>query len=150
MTLAQINAYLRAHIPLSVHMDLRVVLLEPGCIQVSMPLAPNRNPHGTIFGGALSALGLVSGWMLLHAAFERAGLPADLVGQQSRSDFLAPATANCLAECRCAADELERLLSSFRERGRARLQLETLIRVDTRDVARHTGLYVALKEKVPA
>lgn len=148
MTPDQINAYLRANIPLSAHMHMRVLRLEPGRIQVQMPLAPNVNPHGTIFGGALGALGLATGWMLLHASFEQAGVAAKLVGQRSECDFIAPATADCVAESVCAPAELERLLQSFGERGRARLQLETMIRVGAQDVVRHTGIYVALQEKI--
>jgi thioesterase domain-containing protein len=150
MTPDAINAYLHQRIPLSVHMQMQVLVLEPDRIEVRMPLAPNRNPHGTVFGGALSALGLVSGWMLLHAALEEDGLPAALVGQQSHTDFLAPAAGDCVAECVCPRETLDRLRSSFRERRRARLSLDTLIRVGALPVARHAGVYVALQEKITA
>ncbi|MGQ0621981.1 MAG: YiiD C-terminal domain-containing protein [Panacagrimonas sp.] len=150
MTLAQINAYLHAHIPLSQHMGMRVLALEPGRVRVHLPLAPNINPHGTLFGGALAALGLASGWILLHAAFERAGVAAKLVGQRSDCTFIAPATADCIAETGCAPADLDRLLASFVERGRARMTLETLIRVGQQDVVRHSGTYVALQETISA
>lgn len=148
MSLDQINAYLHARIPLSVHMGMQVRLLEPDRVQVHMPLAPNVNPHGTIFGGALGAIGLAAGWLLLHASFERNGVAAKLVGQRSECVFIAPATADCIAECVCAPAELDRLLSAFAERGRARTTLETVIRVGQQDVVRHSGIYVALKEMI--
>lgn len=140
----ELDQYLYRHIPLSLHMGLRVIEAEPERLRVHLPLAPNVNPHGTVFGGALAALGLVGGWVLLHTAFERAGLAVQLVGKQGTCDFLAPATGDCIAETLCAPAELDALLTQFRERGRARHALTTVIRVGEREVARHLGVYTAL------
>lgn len=144
MNADDLNRYLRAHIPLSVHMGMEVVLLEPARVQVLLPLAPNLNPHGTVFGGALAALGLATGWMLLHAAFARADLAVKLVGKQSECLFLAPATTDSIAEACCAEIDLDLLLARFRDQGRARQEVETVIRVGDIDVARHRGVYSAL------
>lgn len=140
----ELDQYLYRHIPLSLHMGLRVIEADPECLRVRLPLAPNVNPHGTVFGGALAALGLVGGWMLLHSAFQRAGIDAQLVGKQGNCDFLAPATGDCIAETRCTPAELDALLAQFRERGRARHSVTTVIRVGEREVARHVGVYTAL------
>lgn len=144
MTLQDLNLYLHAQIPLSVHMGMEAVLLEPTRLQVRLPLAPNVNPHGTVFGGALAALGLVTGWMLLYAAFVRADCAVKLVGKQGDCSFLAPATGSCMAEARCADLDLDRLIARVRQQGRARQEIETIIRVGEIDVARHRGVYSAL------
>lgn len=144
MNADELNRYLRAHIPLSAHMGMQVLLLEPGRVRVQLPLAPNLNPHGTVFGGALAALGLATGWMLLHAAFARAGVAVKLVGQKSECAFLAPAVNDCVAESELAETEFAGLLTRFREQGRARQKLTTVIRVGAIEVARHDGLYAAL------
>lgn len=149
MTLDDLDTYLHAHIPLTRYMQMRPVALEPGLLRVALPLAPNVNPHGTVFGGALTALGLVSAWMLLFAAFRRERLEVTLVGKQSRCDFLAPATADCIAETRCAAEDLAALFTAFRARGRARQAVDTVIRVGEREVARHHGVYTALRSLSP-
>lgn len=146
MNPSPLDAYLRQQIPLSTAMGLRVLEAQPGRVRIALPLAPNHNPHGTVFGGALSAVGLLTGWVLLHGAFEAAGLQAKLVGQRGDCEFLAPADGDCIAECLCPAAELAAVLSSFRDRGRARLSLDTLIRAGEREVARHRGTYVALPE----
>lgn len=144
MNLEDINGYLRAHIPLSVHMGMEVVVLEPARVHVRMPLAPNVNPHGTVFGGALAALGLLSGWVLLHAAFARADLAVKLVAKHSDCRFLRPASGACIAESCCAQRDLDLLMAQWREHGRARQELETIIRVESLDVARHRAVYSAL------
>ena len=137
-----LDAYLHAHIPLSRHMGLRVLHLDDHGIRVGLPLAPNVNPHGSVFGGSLAALGLVSAWALLHARFEQAGLSVRLVGKQGQCDFLAPAEGDCVAETR--AEDFDTLFASFRRLGRARQALLTTIRVGGLEVARHRGLYTAL------
>lgn len=144
MKIEDLNRYLHAHIPLSVHMGMDVVLLEPARVQLRLPLAPNVNPHGTVFGGALTALGLLSGWVLLHAAFARADLAVKLVAKRSDCSFLRPATGACIAESACAESDLAHLMTQWRAHGRARQELETIIRVEGLDVARHCAVYSAL------
>lgn len=150
MTADELERYLHAHIPLSRHMDLRVRAAEREHLLLHLPLAPNVNPHGTVFGGALAAVGLVGGWMLLHAAFVRAGLDIKLVGKEGRTEFLAPATAGCTVETRCPGADLDALIGHFRQHGRARQALTTVIRVGDVEVARHHGVYTALLPETPA
>lgn len=146
MIIANLNRFLHARIPLSAHMGMKVLVLEPGRIQVWLPRARNLNPHGTVFGGALTALGLVSGWSLVHSAFEQAGAPSKLVGQRSECEFIAPATGDCLSETLCDEQELHQMIKQFRAGRKARLTLKTTIRVGNMDVALHQGTYVAVPE----
>lgn len=141
----ELTRFLHEHLPLSRHMQMRVLIREPGGMRVQMPIAGNTNPHGTVFGGALTALGLVCGWTFLHAALVDAGVQARLLGKRSECDFLAPATADCIAETLCSAADLEQMVARFRQTGRARLSLVTLIRSGPVDVARHTGSFTAVR-----
>lgn len=144
MNIEPLNTYLHQHIPLSRAMQMQVCALEPGLIRVRLPLQPNINPHGSVFGGALSALGLATGWMLLHAALGDAGVEAKLVGKRSETDFLAPAHGDCIAESRCSAQDFSAWFAVIRDKGRARLALDTVIRCAEIEVARHHGVYTAL------
>lgn len=141
----QLERYLHEHVPLSRHMGLRVHSATPECVEIALPLAPNVNPHGTIFGGAQAATCLVGGWMILFAAFQRAGIDAAVVGKEAHCEFLAPATGDCVAVTTCTAVDLDALLTRFEEQGRARQELITVIRNGSVEVARHRGLYTALR-----
>lgn len=144
MNAEQLNIFLHQHIPLSRAMQMRVCTLEPGLIRVALPLQPNLNPHGSVFGGALGALGLATGWMLLHAELCNAEIEATLVGKRSETDFLAPALGDCIAEARCSPDELSIWFARLRAKGRARIALDTVTRFGNVEVARHYGVYTAL------
>jgi thioesterase domain-containing protein len=143
-TADQLEAYLHAHVPLSRHMGLRVHSATRERVEIALPLAPNVNPHGTIFGGAQTAACLVGGWMLMHAAFARAGMPAQVVGKEARCEFLAPATGDCLVVTTCEPAELDALIARFTEHGRARQPLLTVVRLGDVEVSRLQGLYTAM------
>jgi thioesterase domain-containing protein len=143
-TANELEAYLHTHVPLSRHMGLRVHSATRECVEIALPLAPNVNPHGTIFGGAQTAACLVSGWMLMHASFARAGIPAQVVGKEAHCEFLAPATGDCLVVTTCEAAELDTLMTRFTQYGRARQQLLTIVRLGGIEVSRLQGLYTAI------
>lgn len=149
MTPHPFDAYLHAHIPLSRHLGLRVLRLDAARVEIHLPLAPNLNPHGTVFGGSLNAVGLLTGWVLLHQRCRDAGLPVKLVGQQSETRFLAPAVGDCIAHAEVAAPDFDQLAVQFRQRGRARHELDTVIRCGDVEVARHRGTYALLTEPHP-
>jgi thioesterase domain-containing protein len=146
MTADELERYLHAHIPLSRHMGMRVAAAESGAVDLTLPLAPNVNPHGTVFGGALTATGLVSAWMVLFAAFERAGLEVKLVGKEVRCEFLAPADGDCVSRSRVPVADLDALVARVAAEGRARQTVTTSIRVGEVEVARHQGVYTAILE----
>jgi thioesterase domain-containing protein len=144
-TADELERYLHAHVPLSRHMGLRVHAATPDRVEIALPLAPNVNPHGTIFGGALAASCLVGGWMILFAAFARARIPAQIVGKEARCEFLAPATGDCRVVTACEPAVLDALLGRFGEHGRARQELLTVVRLGEIEVARVQGLYTAMR-----
>lgn len=143
MDLEEVNHYLRQHIPLTRHMGMEVRLVEADRIEVSLPLKSNLNPHGTVFGGALSALGLLTGWVLIYLAFERKQVSVNLVGAKSETSFLTPARGDCVAECTSSIVELDRVVSAFEKRGKAVMKLDTRVRVGNSEVAIHHGVYAA-------
>ena len=58
-------------------LGLRVHSATPECVEIALPLAPNVNPHGTIFGGAQAATCLVGGWMILNPLLGTATIRRD-------------------------------------------------------------------------
>ncbi|MGH8462141.1 MAG: YiiD C-terminal domain-containing protein [Stenotrophobium sp.] len=144
MTPERLTAELHEQIPLTRAMALRVLRSEIGVVEISAPLAPNRNPHHSVFGGSLATLGIVCGWLLLNRGLEAEGLDAQLVIQNSECEFIAPAGDTCTAVAEMPQQEWPRFLAMLRRRGRARITVSTEIRVRGRRVLEHRGSYVAL------
>lgn len=145
---AQLNHYLHTEIPLAAAMALQVTQADGHQLQLAAPLAPNRNPHGTVFGGSLATLAIACGWTLLFDALQRENLAAALVIQQFRADYLAPATGRFTASAQLP-EHWPEFIARLRSRGRARLALDIVLACDDREVLRAHASYAARIETPP-
>lgn len=149
MTTAELTEYLHREVPLTAAMDLRVLKSADDEVQIAAPLSANRNLHGTAFGGSLAALGMVTGWALLHLAMRRASLSAQLVIQRSEIDYVAPVAGDFFASSRLSKDAWPAFVAALQKRGRGRITVQTEIRAAASAhaapvAALHRGRYVAV------
>lgn len=135
--------YLHQEIPLTAAMQARVVRSVPGLVEISAPLAPNKNVHGTAFAGSLSTLGLITGWVALDRGLHDAELKAHLVAQKNECIFHAPATQELRAIARLPTEEWAQFIATLQSKGRARINVITEIRAGDTLAVTHTGTYAA-------
>lgn len=100
MNAAELQALIRSRIPVADFMQLEVLSLTPDQVDISAPLEPNRNVHGTLFGGSGTAIALVAAWSLVHARMHAQGLLQPLVVAQQSTQYFKPVTDRVLARCR--------------------------------------------------
>jgi len=146
MTPDQYTDYLHRHIPLTAAVDAQVRRLTPEHVEIVAPLLPNTNHRGTAFGGSLSTLAILSGWVLLQQALQAAQIDARLVIQRSECDYLEPVDADFVTESRLPGEDWPRFLQTLQRRGRARITIRSQIRIEGREVVQASGTYVALKQ----
>lgn len=137
--------FLHREIPLTAAMQARVLRSAAGEVEISAPLAPNKNLHGTAFAGSLATLGLISGWVVLDRALHDADVKAHLVAQKNECVFHAPATQELRAIARIPEDEWTKFLDALHSKGRARISVITEIRAGATLAVTHTGTYAAKK-----
>lgn len=144
--LAALERLLVREIPLSVPMGVTLEAFDEQGLVVAMPLAPNRNPHGTAFAGSLNALCTVAGWAMSHVLIERLGVTASTVIRRSAIKYQRPvATAQILARCRSVPEAQARYFAEMLlEKGQAKLDhvVETLDSEDDNPAVSFTGSYV--------
>ncbi|MBP1874156.1 thioesterase domain-containing protein [Ensifer adhaerens] len=145
MTPLNLEAYLHAHIPLSAAMQVHVEEVTDEHVRLSAPLAPNINHRETVFGGSASALSILSAWSLLHVRLTRAGVPARLVIQSNRMEYLKP-VAGPFAACATLADigQWPDFLRVFHRRGKARIVVAAELLDGDELAGRFEGEFVAL------
>ena len=97
MNAAELQALIRSRIPVADFMQLEVRSLTPDQVDISAPLEPNRNVHGTLFGGSGTAIALVAAWSLVHARMHTQGLLQRLVVAQQSTQYFKPVTDRVLA-----------------------------------------------------
>ena len=82
------EAYLHAHIPLTRAMGVSVSRGQGDAIVLTAPLEPNLNHKATAFGGSVSALAILSGWVLLHSRLTEEDLACELVIRSNQIDYI--------------------------------------------------------------
>ena len=143
--LEAIQRYLHDHIPLSRHLGAHLLAAGPDAVRLVAPLAPNLNHRGTVFGGSLSALAILSGWTWLFVNLQGEGFEGRIVIQSNTMDYVDPAEGEFTATCRAPSTERwTHFTDMLRERGKGRLALDADVTVNDRLVAAFHGKYVAV------
>ncbi|WP_145927221.1 YiiD C-terminal domain-containing protein [Jeongeupia sp. USM3] len=112
------------------------------------PFDPNRNDHATAFGGSLSTLATIAGWLYTNEA--AGGVVAadrvDVVIQSGNAHFVAPLHADLVATVLPVGDaDLAAFRRTLARRGRARLAVHVSVGDGTAEAVRFTGQYVAVR-----
>lgn len=144
MTPLQLTSFLHNNIPLTAAMQVEVRECGENRLLIAAPLAPNRNHHGTAFGGSLAVLGIIACWSLLHHALTRRGIAAKLVVQKNECEYFEPVGGEILAHSTLPAVEWEAFVSTLQQKKRARIVLQSEIHAGTRAAVKSTGTFVAI------
>jgi thioesterase domain-containing protein len=131
-------------------LQLRVGHWAEGRLTLLAPLAPNVNDKGCAFGGSLASLMTLSAWGLTTLQLVAAGFgDAEVYVQDSRIEYLAPLYEDIEAEAFLAAGvDWDGFIASYRERGKARGELQAEVRrADGVVATRFSGRFVALRPK---
>jgi thioesterase domain-containing protein len=140
---ASIERLWQLRIPLATHLELRLVRLDDRVLEVSAPLAPNRNHMGTAFAGSLVAVASLAGWGAVMAMLESVET-AHVVAQELNASFIEPVTADFRVRAhRPSDDDREQFFRAFRQHRRARIAILAEVLQDERVVARIDCRFVA-------
>jgi len=133
-----------SRMPITAALGIELAALGPDGLVLAMPLDPNRNHKGTLFAGSLAALATLAGWSAVWLLARHAGEAAHVVIQDSSIRYLRPVRTDAIARCEVPDPESrDRLLTTFRRRGRARLALQVTVHdADGEEVAVFQGRYV--------
>lgn len=143
--LETLRAYCRGMPPVAA-IGIDVTGYRDGCLRMGAPLALNVNDKGTAFGGSMTSLMTLAGWGLVTLRLQQAGLVADVFVADSAVHYRKPLYADFVAEARLAeGEDWDLFLATFRQRGRARVQLAVHIPLPEGGIAAELGgRYVAI------
>lgn len=145
MSTAEVEAYLKEHIPLSASMDIRVVEAGSERVVIEAPIEPNLNHRSTAFGGSVAALAILAGWTLVHLRLRAEGLVTHTVIQSSDVRYDAPIHGAFRAVTEpVGADAWERFTKTIRRHGKGRLHLAVTVLAEGVPAAGFSGAYVAV------
>jgi thioesterase domain-containing protein len=141
---ATLQQKIRSAIPLSDAIQFTIDSLGMDAIDVSAPLPPNVNIHGTAFAGSIYSVAVLSGWALCTHILEQTGVAAELVVAKAEMRYRAPITGDLRCAIRIDAAERTAFLEGIRDRGKGVLRLN--IDVGDRPEAILKGTYWAIAQ----
>ncbi len=143
--IAEVTAYLHRHVPLTRHMGAVVEAYDGTSVRLGAPLRPNRNHRQTAFGGSIAALGVLTGWVLLHLRLVERGVRARLVIRRSAVDYVKPIAGDFRGACEMPPERTWKdFLRALERSGKARITLTTRVETAEGNGATHEGEYVAI------
>lgn len=150
-SIRRLQTLLHEQIPLAREMKADVTSWSDDGLEMTAPLAPNVNHHGTFFGGAASALGILAGWALVHLLTMEDGLEVDIVIQRVGVRYSSPAAGPMVARARRPDDERwDRFVATYERYGMARLRVTVELLCDGAKVATLDASYAAKGQREPA
>jgi len=132
----------RQEIPLAAAMAIEVASCSRDELVVRVPLAPNRNLHGTAFAGSLFSLCVLTGWGVTWLALKQRGDGGAIVVSDSRIRYRKAVSGDILCRCRPDLASIERSLVGLATTGRARLELTCTIDQDGKRAVTFDAKYV--------
>jgi thioesterase domain-containing protein len=128
-------------------MQVAVVSLDADSLVLSAPLEPNRNPHGTVFGGSAATLAVLAAASLLHTKLDAEGIACQVVVHRSSMEYLAPLHGPFSARAFLSeTTDWARFTQSLRSRGKARARVTAVLSCGGVEAARFQGQFVGLRE----
>lgn len=144
MSVAELEAYLHEHIPLSQAMQATVVAIDENAVVLRAPLGPNINHRQTAFGGSVSALAILAAWSALHVRCQAAGFDVRLVIQRNTMEYERPIQGEFTARAHIDESDWRRFARLLARRGKARIAIASVLESEGRTVGRLSGDFVAL------
>lgn len=121
---ASLQQKIRQAIPLSDAMQFGIDTLSLDAIEVSAPLPPNVNIHGTGFAGSIYSVAVLTGWALCTHILNEMKIDAELVVAKAEIRYRAPVSGDLHCITSANAGLRESFLRDIRDRGKGVLQLE--------------------------
>lgn len=148
MMASELQAVFDTQIPLSAALGIRVLDYDGLALRLAAPLEPNRNLHGTAFAGSLYSVAVAAGWGLVYLLLREAGLQGHIVIRKSSTSFDLPVDLGFVAVASLDSHAiLSEFLGMYRTKGRAGLDVTTLIRRDEKRIAlEFAGRYVVYRD----
>lgn len=134
---------IRRVIPLSEAMQFSIRQLSLDAIQVTAPLEPNINIHGTGFAGSIYSLGVLTGWALCAHIMAELGIEAELVVARAEIRYLKPVSGDLECSCACSAVQRESFRQGVAALGKGKLVLDVEVGADRQAVLQATYIAVA-------
>ncbi len=144
-TQAFLQEYISDRIPITSAMGITVAEVSPLSITVTAKLAPNINHRDSAFGGSISTLGILAGWIILKHRCQTFEPKPTLVIQASNTQFLKPIISDYSSQVIDFTEaDFAKFSRAYQRYGKARLTLKSTVTCEGEVCATHEGVFVGI------
>lgn len=144
---AALNDYILKSIPVAAHMGIEIISYSKKCLRLRLPLAPNHNHIGSLFGGSQLSCCAIACWAFLRERLMEEGESVEIVIQKNESHFYLPVEADTeISTEEILLENWQEFLHTLRTKKRARILLKAYVGNRDQPATVFAGHYVA---KVP-
>lgn len=145
MNLQEVEALLNKEIPISLAHQAHVTQLTDDLCEISVPLQPNRNHKGTVFGGSLYVACTFASYGLLISGMKKYSINSNnLVISRGEINYFLPVTGDFTVEAKWpSSDERESFFRTLKNTGKAKICIKTQILLKKKLVGEFSGFFVA-------
>lgn len=137
-----LDIFIAKHLPTAQHMQISVDDYDGFSLRLHAPLAPSINDKLTAFGGSLYVMAVMACWGMVYMRCVDYGLDPDIVVAEASIKYLKPVTGDIVASSMVAEEKnWATFFERFDERGKAKIDLSSEIRVNGEIAVRFTGRY---------
>ncbi len=133
----------RQTIPLSDTMQFSINSLSLDAIDVSAPLEPNVNIHGSGFAGSIYSVGVLTGWALCAHILEELHIVAELVVARAEIRYRAPVNGDLSCSCVCSKAQRKSFRQGIDDAGKGKLVLTIEVGGDREATLQATYIAIA-------
>ena len=146
MSEKQFEELMHEQIPITKEMGFSVEEFKPWQVRMGAKLEPNLITSANAFGGSINSLMTVCGWALVFSNIMSLDPDVQVALQKSSIEYIKPVGTDFFAKCEMINNEKrDRFFKTYKQLGKARLEVHVLIKDREEVLARFRGLYVVFK-----
>ena len=141
----ELTAFLHRSIPLTAAMGIRAVETSWDAAVLAAPREDNINHQGSMFGGSLTSLALLTGYAALRHRLQTIDLDHRVVIQRSTYSYERPAVTAVTARAVIDPQRWRELLDALDRRGKGRITVEVVVHdANDRRIGQMIGVFALL------
>lgn len=135
-------------IPISKHMDIKVLDYDGSKLTLCAPLSNNINHQNSAFGGSLFSLAALAGWGLLQLKLDEEKLDCNTVIAGGEVSYQAPVFNDFTCECNLSNQSFLQTIEKLENKNKASLELESQILCNGISSMKFKGRYVIVPRAI--
>ncbi len=144
MKLSELEDYLRHQIPIAETMGFQILKAQTDCVDLFVPLIPNRNHLGTAFGGSTYSMSVLSCYAWLFYQLQIQKLAGHVVIKSGQIKYFSPVNQDFNSVCLAAkAADIEKFLNILKRKNRSQISLQSQVIVNSEVKCEFVGEFVA-------